>query len=421
MMGYYDNLPSFKPAVDPRSFSGGRMSPEDRATMNMRMDRAIPDAQPAQPAMPMQVLTGVRADAAMPTRAPAISSSFPVLNSRDTPPPLPAQKPDQFYGQPPAVMQPVDATPSAASRYAGDIASKTFLPYVQSAITNAGEGNYLRSVGNVAGAVKQAVVNAPSTVASDIGSAISGGYNEFKQGAGMGNTSFKTAFAPYSAQKQATPSPAPAGETPAPVQTPGGPKTVTPAAPQQRLSELYPSYFKSPPKFADALNGGGGSNPYKLPLTAAEQNYNAQILRSMELENRARELSNVDRYRATQLHDPASIAALAATRGGAGGGNYPLARQEYDPRYIHYPKDSNTAEDKADMISQREGEIQQALFDPTPGIPDDVKIANVRRKYPDLLAAYAATGKQSPYDGVEDYISKLTGRTYNGRYFTSGQ
>lgn len=418
-MGYYNNLPPFKPMVDPQSFNGGRMSPDDRATMNMRMDRAVPDAAPPERAMPIQPMyigTGVGPDAPMKTRA--ITSSFPVLNTRDTPPPLPAPKADSFYGQPPAIMEPKDPTPSAVSRYAGDIASKTFLPYVQSAITNAQDGNYARAAGSVAGAVKQAVWDAPATALSGIANDVSAGYNEFKQGAGIGNTPFKTAFAPYTGQKEA-PTVAPPASNPA-ASVPSRPAVAPVPQNGQRLSELYPDRFKGVPKFSEVV-AGGGANPYKLPLTATEQNYNAQILRSMELENRARELANVDRYRVTQLHDRAALASLDATKGGPGASNHGLAREEYDPRYIHYPKDSNTAEDKAGVIGQRENEIQQALFDPTPGIPDDVKIANARRKYPDLLAAYAATGKASPYEGVEDYISKLTGRTYNGKYFTSGQ
>jgi hypothetical protein len=447
MMGYYNNLPSFEPFVDPNSFGGGRMSPADRATMNMRMDRAVPDAEPAPKALPLKLLPlspnnpmrGLPVADSLdgetfedpsywnlriqptPTRPPAITSSFPVLRSRDTPPALPVPQPDVSYGQPPAVMQPVDSTPSAFSRYAGDIAGKTFLPYVQSAITNAQEGNYARAAGSAAGAVKQAVWDAPLTAIGGVANEVGAGYNEFKQGAGIGNTPFKTAFASYVRPNEAAPA---ATNTPAatpPAANAAGRPVVAPVLQNgQRLSELYPERFKGVPKFSEVV-AGGANNPYKLPLTTAEQNYNAQVQRSMELENRARELSNVDRYRATQLHDRNAMAALEATRGGPGDSNRGIVREEYDPRYVHYPKEGNTAEDKADMISQREKAVQEALFDPAPGIPNDIKIANARRRYPDLVSAYLASGKQSPYADVEDYISKLTGMTYNGKYFTSGQ
>lgn len=187
-MGYYDNLPSFKPMTDPRAFSRGSMNPDDRATMNMRMDNAIPDAPSPQPKMPMQPMyIGTGVGSADPMKTRAITSSFPVLNSRDTPPALPAAQPTNYYGQPPAVMDRQSTAPTAGQQAVGSIAGKTFAPYMADALNNIGSGNYARAAGAALGAAKQAVVNVPYEAASAVGNAAYGGIrsglNEFIAGA----------------------------------------------------------------------------------------------------------------------------------------------------------------------------------------------------------------------------------------------
>lgn len=180
-MAYYDNLPSFKPVVDPQSFSGGRMSPEDRATMNMRMDAAVPDAVPPQRGMPMlRFSSSSIPQPGIPTRAPAITPNFPV-NLTDRLPTLGAPPADATYVKPP-IMQP-ESNVSAGQQAVGDISGKTIVPYMADALNSYGAGNYPRAAGAAAGAIKSAVVNVPTEVGKAVYGGLRSGMNEFIAGA----------------------------------------------------------------------------------------------------------------------------------------------------------------------------------------------------------------------------------------------
>lgn len=259
------------------------------------------------------------------------------------------------------------------------------IPYRRATYDNINSGNYGAAAVNAARAMGATGYEVGKNMLSPFSNFLGQAYNEMKGPA------------------VAAPAPTPPAAPPA-VQPPAAtPPAAAPSAPgrQPSLSEQYPGRFKGVPSFRDVVAGGGDSR--KIPLTAQEQNYNAEVLRGMQLENRSRELANVDRYRATQLHDRNALATLAASDGrGLGQG---LEREQFDP------EGKNDALQKGvSMLDERRNAVRRALFDQSePSIPN--RIANATNAHGSLEDLRALL-KMDPQTFAE-YVKANYGRTYD--------
>jgi hypothetical protein len=213
----------------------------------------------------------------------------------------------------------------------------------------------------------------------------------------------------YPASAQASPAAAPSPASPPPAAVPpvapppadvGGPRTVSTPPQNQSLSAAFPERFKGVPKFGDVVAGGNGRS---IPLTAQEQNYNAEVLRGMQLANRARELSNVDRYRATQLKDRNALATLNAVNGGPGDtGHTPMREQQDDTR--------NAIQEKLGLLDERRNAVQSALFDPNDtNAASKVNRARSAKQIENTLRELLGMTPQT----LEEMVQQNYGRTYD--------
>lgn len=252
------------------------------------------------------------------------------------------------------------------------------------------------------GKVGATLAAAPFVIGTGVKAGLRPFYHFLEDAVGGGSKAY--ASPTPTAPAQTPPGSPPPAQPPAatPPTNAGGPRTVTVAPQGGTLSERFPDRFKGL-SFANAVSGGANSG--RIPLTTQEQNYNAEVLRGMQLENRSRELANVDRYRATQLGDRKALATLAASDGrGLGQG---LAREQLDPE-----GKNDALRQSVDMLDERRNAVTNALFDQNePSIPN--RVANATNKYTSLEDLRNLL-KMDPQT-FADYVKQTYGRTYDAK------
>lgn len=174
-----------------------------------------------------------------------------------------------------------------------------------------------------------------------------------------------------------------------PAAQPGVPHTVTVGPQDQSLTDRYPDRFKHVPGFGQVLNGGANSG--RAPLSPQEQAYNAEVMRGLQLENRSRELANVDRYRATQLHDRNALATLQATHGGHPLGHQ-LEREQVDPSAEHNKVQG--MREASDALNEKRNAVHSALFDQS--IPEAQRLRLARQRNDEADAFAEMMGLKDP-------------------------
>lgn len=271
-----------------------------------------------------------------------------------------------------------------------------------------GAGDAISREQSFGGKVGATAAAAPFVIGTGVKAGLRPLYNFLNEAVGGASSAYA---APTATPRASSPPPAspPVVQPPAAIPSavmpsaaqPSGPRTVQPAPQGQSLPQLYPDRFKGVPKFGDVVAGGAGNG--RTPLTTQEKNYNAQILRGLELENRARELENVDRYRAVQLKDRSALAALQATR--EGGVGQQLAREQLDPEGR-----TDAMQQKLGQLDERASAVTNALFDPsTPS--SEGRINRARQLQQRLNAAREAFGL--PAQTLEEMVQSSYGRTYD--------
>lgn len=247
------------------------------------------------------------------------------------------------------------------------------LPYRRATYQNIDAGNYGAAAVNAARAMGATGYEVGRNMMSPFSNFLGQAYNEMK-GSANAAPATPTGSPPPAVAPPVAPEPA----------TPGVPRVVQPPPQNQSLSERYPDRFKGMNTFRDVVAGG-------KPMSPQDQAYNAEVLRGMQLENRARELANVSRYRAEQLHDNRSLATLQATHGGPGDVPRDFERE---------PQDDSSGKLKGmregiNMLDERRNALHQTLFDQNePNVSN--RLNNFRRSYDAYSAVAQAMGLAVP-------------------------
>jgi hypothetical protein len=261
------------------------------------------------------------------------------------------------------------------------------------------------AAGNTGAAALDAAL-ATGATAKEVGRGVVQPITNFVNSAlGEWNKFSPSSVAGVSAPLATPPAPPPIAPPAPPIASPpasgDGPRTVTVAPQNQSLSAAFPDRFKGVQSFASAVSG---SNNRTVPLTAQQQNFNEEVLRGMQLENRTRELANVDRYRATQLGDRRALQTLAASDGrGLGQG---LEREQQDDQSGKL----KGMREGISMLDERRKAVNDALFDPNNASAAS-KINSARIKQQELNTAREAMGL--PALTLEEMVSSTFGKTYD--------
>lgn len=275
-----------------------------------------------------------------------------------------------------------------------------------------GAGDAIGRETSIPGKVGATVAAAPFVIGTGIKAALRPFVNFANEAIGAGGKAYAAPSTPTAAAPPGTTPPSappPAAPPPAvqPPANPVGPRTVSVAPQGQSLSQLYPDRFKGVPTFGSVVNGATDSS--RLPLSPAERAYNAEVMRGLQLENRARELSNVDRYRATQLHDRHALATLNAVNGGPGASGREIEREQMNPA----AKDNKLQDmqDAAKMLNDKREAVRSALFDPN--VADAaVKVQRARQADIDRRTFEQLMGIKEPSTFEEEVLSQY-GMTYD--------